>query len=333
MTGRTGLALGSDAGCLPEAPVGRRSRAALHLPPIHHFWVRRYVRPKLEACGFEGFEPLVLEALAGLCSGSAREHLVISLGAGGCDAEVLLASRLLARGIDNFALTCVDADAMLLARGRRLGQRHGVLPVLRFAVADALSWRPVSGTSAYIANDLLHSLPDIERVLDGWVDSLSREGLVLVYERIGRNHHRLWPEALEAIEGIWRQLPLRYKANHSFGGRMEERFVNRERCRYPGDGRYAEHVLPLLLDRLHFERFVAFGGLTDVFVDRSFGPNFDPYKHEDRGFFEEIAMLAEAVVDAGAVKPTQMIAVLRREPAPERVLFRHRSPEFCVRYP
>lgn len=311
-----------------HAPSGR----VPPLPAIHDFWAQRYVAPKLFACGFPSLDELVLDAVFGTCRRMVGEPAVVSLGAGACDAEVLLASRLLDRGVTDFVLTCVDPNPHLLARGRQLARRYGVLPRLRFAVAEVGSWEPSPGTAVYLARDALHRVLELERLLDRLTQSLAPDGSLVACDRIGRNGHRMWPETLSIVETVWRALPARCKFDHTLG-RRDERCVNRDRSREAGDGVRAQDVLPLLLDRLHFGLFVAYGGTIDVFVDRAFGANFDPHREADRGFIDELALLDEAAIDAGLVKPTHMIAVLRRRPVESRRFFRHRSPEFCVRYP
>jgi SAM-dependent methyltransferase len=307
-------------------------RVSPPLPAIHDFWLRRYLTPKLRACGFADLESLVVDAVAAACRPSRAETAVVSLGAGACDAEVRLAGRLLERGVDSFVLTCVDPDPHLLARGRQLARRHGVLSRLRFALAEVGSWDPRPGVAVYLAHDALHRVAGLERLLDRLNRSLAPEGLLLACERIGRNRHRLWPEALAFVEAVWEALPARSKFDHTLG-RGDDRFVNRERVRQGGDGLRAQDVLPLLLERLHFELFVGYGGIVDPFVDRAYGANFDPHREAERGFLDELAQLDEVAIDAGLIKPTRMIAVLRRRPVESRRFFRHRSPEFCVRYP
>jgi SAM-dependent methyltransferase len=308
------------------------ARVSPPLPAIHDFWVKRYLTPKLRACGLPSLEALVLDAVVAACGRAAGERAVVSLGAGACDAEVLLASHLLDRGVTNFVLTCVDPNPHLLARGRQLAHRHGVLSRLRFALVEPGSWDPRPGTAVYLARDTLHRVPELERLLERLIASLAADGLLLACEPIGRNRHRLWPETLAFVEAVWQALPARCRFDHTLG-RRDDRFVNRERARQAGDGARAQDVLPLLLERLHFELFVAAGGIVDPFIDRAFGANFDPHREPERGFVDELALLDEAAIDAGLVKPTRMIAVLRRLPVESRRFFRHRSPEFCVRYP
>jgi hypothetical protein len=154
----------------------------------------------------------------------------------------------------------------------------------------------------------------------------------LVNDMIGRNGHMRWPEALVILGPIWRSLPSRYKYNHQLH-RQEDEFVNWD-CSTEGfEGIRAEDILPLLLNRFDFETFVGFSNLSDPFVDRSFGHNFDVDDEMDRDLILKIGQLDDDLIDLGVLKPTKIIASLRiRSTAPARV-WKHWTPEFCVRPP
>jgi hypothetical protein len=302
------------------------------VPAIHDYWRRRFVTPKLEACGFASAEDLLLEELGALCRYDRRTHVVVSLGSGGCHSEVLVASRLLGRGRSNFRITCVEPNPHRLAGGHQFARRHGVLPWLGFAAVEPLRWQPAGPVSAYYASDCLTRLAEPELLLDRIQATLQREGLLVAQERIGRNRHSLWPEVAAVVARLWRELPERYRYDHT-ARRLDPSFANPERGRDEDDGARAQDLLPALLERFHFQAFVAYGSVIDPFVDRAFGPNFDPHRAVDRGFIDELAVLDEAAIDIGILKPTHMIAALRREPVEPRRFYRHRSPEFCVRHP
>jgi hypothetical protein len=248
-----------------------------------------------------------------------------------CDAAVLLASRLVALGVSNFTLTCVSWEAGFLAKGLQLARRHGVLPFVRFEVFEptlCMGWRNVS---IVLAREVLHRCRQLERVVDLIREGIADEGLLLVSESIGRNGHRQWPEGLEIVDRVWSAMPQRYKLNHA-SHRFDDIFHNRGRGRSRDDGVRSEDVLPVLLDKMHFEVFVAFGCIMDALVNRQYGPNFDPHRAEDRAFIDELASLDETSIDCGVVKPTHMMAAAHPQPGLVRRYFGHRSPEFCVRY-
>jgi hypothetical protein len=67
-------------------------------------------------------------------------------------------------------------------------------------------------------------------------------------------------------------------------------------------------------------------------VDRCFGHNFDPNNEADLRFIDRVAEKDDALLEAGEVKPTHMIAALKTRGAARRI-YKHLTPEFCVRWP
>ncbi|MDB5358837.1 MAG: protein of unknown function, putative Methyltransferase [Rhodospirillales bacterium] len=141
-----------------------------------------------------------------------------------------------------------------------------------------------------------------------------------------------WPEALPFVQGAWNLLPKEKKFN--FHARCYEygAFVNYD-CTSNGDfeGVRAQDILPLLIDRFGFSKFVAFGNLPDIFVDRAYGKNFSPDDAADRRLIDYLEQLNAHLIDIGVIKPTMMLACLRPEPVD--CLYDRWSPEFSVRRP
>ncbi|MGQ0651648.1 MAG: class I SAM-dependent methyltransferase, partial [Betaproteobacteria bacterium] len=130
----------------------------------------------------------------------------------------------------------------------------------------------------------------------------------------------------------WRELPPAHRYNVQLR-RQEDEFLDWD-CSADGfEGVRAQDILPLLLQRFHFELFVPFGNVIDPFIDRSFGPNFDRESERDRAFIDRVQAIDEQAMLEGCVKPTHMFAVLRNPgPWPRR----HPAglaPERCVRTP
>ena len=115
--------------------------------------------------------------------------------------------------------------------------------------------------------------------------------------------------------------------------RLEPEFVNWDCAQEGNEGIRAQDVLPLLIEHFQFDAFIAFGNLVDVFVDRSFGHNFDPDDPDDTALIERIARRDEELLDAGRIKPTHLIAAMRARAAAEPRCYRHWTPRFCVRRP
>jgi hypothetical protein len=75
------------------------------------------------------------------------------------------------------------------------------------------------------------------------------------------------------------------------------------------------------------------GGVTDVFIDRGFGHNFDPANEWDRNFIDQAPELNERSIESGLIKPTQMIAAMTKSPRNMIRQDKHLSPYFCFRHP
>lgn len=302
------------------------------LPPIHHYWSDRWLRPKLESVGFADLDDFFLHHLERTLAGDGP-RTIVSLGAGNCDFEVQLARSLADRGHRDFGIRCLEVNPAMLERGRAAAQEHRVASLLQFHETDVETWRGEPGTGAVLAVHCLHHFVDLEGILAAVRRSLGGEGVLLVNDMIGRNGHRRWPEALVEVEAFWRRLPLRYRYHHQLD-QLHEAFVNWDCAAEENEGVRAQDILPLLVEELSFEVFLAFANVVDVFVDRGYGPNFDPRNPVDRKWIDAIAERDEDLLDRGTVKPTHLVAALRAEPVAEApALYRHWTPQHCLRVP
>lgn len=304
-----------------------------NLPEIYHFWSNRFLLPKLQSCGFDSVEDFFTRFVVRTCEADPETtHQIISLGAGNCDLEVDLAQRAREQGVTNFHFHCLELNPVMVERGKELAREHDFADQFSFLVTDIAGWRPEHEYSICIANHSLHHFEELEMIFDKVKKSLRSDGVFLTNDMIGRNGHMRWPEALVEVERIWNELPERYKYNHQLK-RLETEFVNWDCSTEGNEGIRAQDILPLLLEHFHFEVFIAFANLIDIFVDRSFGHNFDPEKEEDLAIIREVAELDDAMLDEGEIKPTHMIAAMRVSPVEDPIHYRHWNAEFCVRYP
>ena len=136
---------------------------------------------------------------------------------------------------------------------------------------------------------------------------------------IGRNGHMRWPEILLLVRHIWQHLPAAKRWNAQFG-RQDDWFENWD-CSLEGyEGIRSQDIMPLLQDRFVPVSCAAWGGLTDVFVDRGYGPNYDPEDSSDREFVSTLWRLERELDLKGLAKPSQVILDLA---SPDN---RHKSP-------
>jgi len=303
------------------------------LPPIFHYWSDRYVRPKLEAIGFQNPKELFRSSLALQCERRAGETLrFVSIGSGNCDAEIELAVKLREASHSRFVIDCLEINETMLERGRAAAAQQGVADHVNALRADFNEWRPACQYDGVLANHALHHVVNLEGLFSGIKESLRPGGCFVIADMIGRNGHQRWPEALSIIQEFWQRLPPSYRFNHQLK-RYEETFEDWDCSQRGFEGIRAQDILPLLVENFHFERFVAFGNLIDPFVDRSFGPNFDIHSEWDRRFIDQVHFRNDKEIARGAIKPTQMFGVLSTDGTGPTLYQEPFSPVFCVRSP
>jgi SAM-dependent methyltransferase len=321
---------------LAEEQDAYTEREVVHdLPPIFHYWSSTHLLPMMRAVGLESIEALFADAFE--TSYRERRHAdparFASIGAGNCDAETALARELVRRGCDDFVIDCLDLNPAMLARGMAHAREAGVERHLEAVETDFNSWKPARRYDGVLANQSLHHVLDLESLLDAVSTALTPEGRFVTSDMIGRNGHMRWPEARRIVDELWPELPPSYRFHHLLG-RQEDEFMDWD-CSTEGfEGIRAQDVLPLLVERFHFETFLGFGNVIDVFIDRGFGPNFDPEGSWDRDFIDRVHALDVEGMLAGELTPTHVMAVMRTTPvAGGARVWRDLTPERCVRSP
>ncbi|MDH4235669.1 MAG: class I SAM-dependent methyltransferase [Nitrospira sp.] len=303
------------------------------LPPIFNYWAEKFLTPKCRELDIPGVTEFFVRYVEAACR---AEHVgtaqVASLGAGNCETEVAIAEQLLAKNVTNFAIDCIDVNGQMLGRGKVLAGTKGVAAHLRFVEADINAWNVERGYAVVIANQSLHHFQELELLFDKTLQALGENGRFVVSDVIGRNGHMRWPEALAVIHRIWRTMPGRYKYNHLL--RRHEKLYENWDCSVGGfEGIRAQDILPLLIDKFHFELFFSYGNIADIFIDRAFGHNFDANTDADRHFIDAVGALDDELIAKGEVKPTHLIAVMRSIPCGAATVYRHLTPRFCLRLP
>jgi SAM-dependent methyltransferase len=312
----------------------RKVESRPKMAPIQTYWAQRYLRPKLRAVGIDSIRNFHLDPIAALCKERPAEVIeVVSVGAGNCEQEVLLAANLRARKIENFRVDCLDINAEMLDRGRKNAEERGVIRNLGFVETDISEWDVGDRRySVCLAYQSLHHFLELETVFTKIRQALAPGGLFVVNDMIGRNGHRRWPEALPYIQEIWSQMPDRYKYHHRQHS-VDAEYVDRDWSQKSFEGIRAQDILPLLMHFFYFEVFIAVRNVIDPFISRGYGPNLSVEREDDRAFIERVAELDERLIDEGIVKPTQLLAWLRTEPVANLRCYRHWTPEHCVRPP
>ena len=301
------------------------------LPAIYHYWSNTYLRPKLEGLGYSYPEDFFAKSFA-TCGLDRPERRLLSIGAGNCDTEVRTAQLLVSRGVTNFTIECIDFNRAMLDRGRLLADREGLGAKLEMTIADFNTWEPDGKYDGVMANQSLHHVLDLEHLFDAIARAMAPGALFLTSDMIGRNGHQRWPEALEIVEELYAQIPRKYRYNHQRRV-FEEKFVNVD-CSTAGfEGIRAQDILPLLVERFHFDTFAPFANVIDPFIDRAFGHNFDQDAEWDRAFIDNVHARDEEAMRIGRIKPTHLIAAMCLDRPSKPRFLDDRPPAECIRRP
>ena len=303
------------------------------LPAIFHYWSNKYLRPMLEQYGVSNPDQFFCKYMresAERCG--MLSTAFVSIGAGNCDTEVRVAKLLRNAGLRQFTIDCLDMNPHMLKRGFDMAVREGVAEHIIPVESDFNNWRAAQRYAGVIANQSLHHVVNLEGLFDEIKRALHPAGYFMTSDVIGRNGHQRWPEALDAVQDFWRELPKSYRYNRQLD-RHEEVFNDWDCSQGSFEGIRAQDVLPLLLDRFDFQLFIGFANVIDVFIDRSFGHNFDAEAEWDRAFIDRIHAFDEAGLASGTLKPTHMMAVMTPQPAHNPCYARGLSPHQSMRRP
>ncbi len=303
------------------------------LPDIFHYWSNKHLKLLVEEYGITHPDDLFVNYMFdSVLSCGVEEPIFISIGAGNCDTEVRIAKRLKEKGLQKFCIECLELNPNMLKRGHDLAVQESVTENLSFIELDFNKWKANKQYTSVIANHSLHHIQNLEGVFSEIKKSLHKNGAFITFDVIGRNSHQRWPEALDALNNFWKELPKTYKYNHMHK-RFELMYENWHRSTKGFEGIRAQDILPLLIKNFHFQLFIGFSNVIDVFIDRAFGHNFNPSKKWDTDFIDRIHQFDEESIRNGTIKPTHMMAVMKKLPVTDPDYSRGFSPEYCVRDP
>ncbi len=301
------------------------------LPEIFHYWSNKFLAAEMSRFGFSNSQDFFFHHTKTYLNESTKQQVkILSIGSGDCAFEIGMAQKLLQWQISNFVFECLDFSEESLQKGREAAALAGLSEYFHFTCEDLNSWRPFRKYGIVLASNSFNSLWNLEGIFDSVKRALKKGGLFIVAELIGRNGRMCWPEALDALKPFWDELPESYRYNRVLE-RQETQFINHDASREGFEALRTQDVLPLLLERFNFRLFFPYVSITFVFIDRSFGHNFDVEADWDRDFVDRVHLRDETGLQSGELKPTCMLAVLTNRPA-ETVL-RHPAltPQKCVR--
>ncbi len=302
-----------------------------NLPAISQYWSNKFLIPMLEPFGFTNVIEFFRMRIAEICRGHPSETVAIaSVGAGDCAPEINIAEWLREIGIRNFSFECFDLNPEVLRRAKSAAEAKGVAGHFTFKVFDINRWKPANNYRVILAIQSLHHVLELDALFGQIHAALHPDGLFMTDDMIGRNGHQRWPEALRIVQELWKELPDKYKYNHSLK-RFEKEYENWDCATTGFEGIRAQDVLPLLMTYFHFDTFVVFGNVIDIFIDRAFGHNFDSGNEWDCAFIDRVHAIDVVEIESGRLKPTHIMAAMSKSPVAHARVHKHLTPEFCVR--
>jgi hypothetical protein len=236
-------------------------------------------------------------------------------------------------GLSDFEITCLELSPYQVERACLEIKARGLDTHVVVDKVDLNTWNPAEGIySGIMAHHSLHHMVELEHIFSATHRSLHALGTFVTNDMIGRNGHMRWPEALHYIERIWAFMPDYLKFNRTMN-RFDEQFINWDCSNEGFEGIRAQDILPLLCEHFEFSHFLAYGGFIDVFIDRSYGHNFDPNNPKDIALIDFIHELNELTIDHGLIKPTTMFAVMNKNSSAGLLSHKHWTPKFSIRKP
>jgi SAM-dependent methyltransferase len=302
------------------------------LPSISDHWFQKHISPALEPFGFRTSIELMRTYIARMCKAApSKTCRILTIAAGECAPEINIAEWLRENSIENFHFECLDVNQDVLLRAQQSAASKGFVAEFEFRRVDMNGWTPTHSYDVILAIQCLHHLTNLEDIFETIHQALDPAGFFITDDMIGRNGHKRWPEAKIHVDTFWKELPDRYKYNHAF---QTQDLVPDDRdfsvdC---FEGIRSQDILKLLVKRFHFEFFLGFANVIDVFVDRLYGPNFDPDADWDRDFIDRVHALDVNEIDSGRIKPTHMYAAMTKDLPYRPKFYKHWSPEFCIRH-
>jgi SAM-dependent methyltransferase len=287
--------------------------------PIFEYYTKKYVSPALRQLGSRDCQAFFLDNVLARAHRSSTVR-VVSYGAGNCELEIGIAAEVQKSGCSNVHFTCVDLNPHALERARHRVIEAGLDPCFSFVEGDLARLAPKLGQfDIHIAFQFLHHLEALELVFSSIARSMDDSSIFLVSDMIGRNGHMRWPETLVVVQRLWSLLQPRHRINRVLA-REDTDFVDHDCSTIGFEGIRAQDIMPLLAREFDFEEFVGFGGIVEVFAGDFYGPNFEMGNPEDIAFIDYAQRIEANLLAAGAIKPTQMIAKLRRKDCAPRAI-------------
>lgn len=300
---------------LVESVIYRNVEDVHDLPEAFHYWSEHHLLPHLKLYGFADSASFYADQIERVARRiGCREVSIASLGSGNAAVELVVDARLREKGIA-CRWELVELSPFLQDKVRSVLTARDELARFRLCAISVERWEPNGSIDVVVANQFLHHVVGVDRLIGRLAAMIPPHGALLSHDVIGRNGHRLWPNALRVVQEVWPTLPNSKKIDPE--GVIVDPYFDVDCSAYSLEGVEAERILPALLEHMQPEVFVAFGGVVLAFIDRRFGRNFDPNNPEDREFIDILARRDWDLLHDFSLAPTQMFGVFRTPGASE----------------
>jgi len=301
---------------------------SLSIPPIFSYWASKFLTARLtNVMGTGGIEEYFASQMSNFMK-RGEPNNIASIGCGDCISEIKIAELLLEDASVDFKFYCYDISKHTLDRAHNQICAKNLSDHFVLVEQDLNRIDLTIRFNAIMANHSLHHFQNLENIFQAVKSSLVDDGGFVVSDMIGRNGHMRWPEAMEIIEAVWAKCPDRYKYNHLLH-RFEKNYDNWDCSIGNFEGIRSQDILPLLYKYFHFSKFVAFGNIPDIFIDRTFGPNLR-VDAMDCEFIDSLEELNTKLINDGIIKPTHMFGVLLKNETVTQSDMGW-APEYCIR--
>ncbi|MBZ9888938.1 class I SAM-dependent methyltransferase [Mesorhizobium sp. BR1-1-3] len=285
-------------------------RPSASIPPIFTYWAVKSLAPRMKemfgTISVEEFYANEIERVAPHGSLS-----VLSLGSGEASTELEIARILVGRG-RTIKFYGSDISPAMSEAGRVNAESKGLSEHFEFLTFDINKQFPETDATVVLANHSLHHFVELEFILDNVKRQIGDDGALITNDMIGRNGHQRWPEVLAYTEMFWRLLPRNKRVDRIHMVPHIE-YVDFDCANGTFEGIRAQDILPLCVEKFHFERFLGAGGIPDTFTDRMYGSNFATDEPFDTAFIDTVDMVNTDLLVAGKIKPTIMFATMRNK--------------------
>ena len=277
------------------------------LPSSYHYVSNKYITKLLEdELGVKNFEDLLFKQIVEIKKIKKEEQIhILSLGSGNCDFELNFAKD---RDI-KCIFHCFEISPFMLKRGDERARKLNLSTHFNFIESDVNKLNLDRKYDIIAVNHALHHFVELEHIFKEISNSMEDHSVFVTNDMIGRNGHMFWEPTLDLTNRIWAILPKELKYNHQHKKYYPER-IQWDCSNDDLEGIRAQDILPLLDQHFNFTVFGTFFSLVNRFIDRDFGPNFDPSNKLHTSILDMIWELDDFCLRNKILKPTQMIAAM-----------------------